>query len=144
MPRDRVEPPLESFNSDDDLWPFHIDARPAGYVYLVEWPGGVCKVGCTGRPARWRAFVNRGAIVRAIVRCPALKAIALEGAVHDWLAAANARLAFASKEESRPYLGPGGHGWLECYQEPAWMVAEVLRGEVERAYSRDEARVLAF
>jgi len=83
--------------------------------YVVGWPDGVVKVGCTDRGrARWGSFLNRGGVLLDI------SYFAIPAYAEVWLQEQLAKkypLAFDSKEESRPYLGGKG-GYSECYRIP--------------------------
>lgn len=104
------------FNSDAELAPFHLDAAPDAYAYLVVWEAGagsIVKAGITSRPARWRSFVRRGARVDTIVRSHPRLCLDIEAAALD--AAAVFHPAFGHKLDSLRYLGGNGEGWTECY-----------------------------
>ncbi|GAA2577731.1 hypothetical protein [Microbacterium binotii] len=131
MPRDQRL--YTTFPNDDALTPFHHSAAPDAYVYVVTWDQDddgreLVKVGYTHTPARWRRLVQRGGIVRLVVRAPWDVALALESHVHDALVLEPA--GFLTKEESIDYLGPGGSGWVECYRTSLSGVLSVIEGVI--------------
>lgn len=99
-------------------------------VYAVHWPAiNVVKVGTSERRMkRWRAFMNRGANLLALVD-------EIPGGVSDyWFEDAchlvmdeTFRRAFRSAAEAVPYLGGQGGGWCECYRVAGdLMASEIL------------------
>lgn len=83
--------------------------------YVVGWPDGVVKVGCTdhGR-ARWGGFLNRGGVMLDIGYFT--NHVHAEIWLREKLDGKYPR-AFSSKEEAKPYLGGKG-GYSECYRIP--------------------------
>lgn len=96
--------------------------------YVIGWPDGVVKVGCTdhGR-ARWGGFLNRGGVMLDISYFT--NHVHAEIWLREQLDAKYPR-AFNSKEESSPYLGGKG-GYSECYRVPLSDWPELL--ELARA-----------
>lgn len=118
-----------TFPNDDALRPFHHNAHPNAYVYVVAWNldgEEIVKVGFTQRPARWRRFVRRGAAVQIVIRAPFYIALALESFLHDALAREPA--GFRTKEEADLHLGPGSSGWVECYRTRSAAVLTLIEG----------------
>lgn len=87
-------------------------------MYVVGWPDGIVKVGCTanGR-TRWGKFLTRGAVLLDLAYFGGIDDMNAELWLQDQLEARYPR-AFKSKAESLPYLGDGC-GYLECYRIPA-------------------------
>lgn len=87
-------------------------------VYIVVWPERrIVKGGYTGG-ARWRTFVNRGAVLHQLTLFDNFRpALAYEA---DVLAALSVfgPLAFRDRYEAEPLLGAGGGGWCETYLLP--------------------------
>lgn len=122
----------ELYESDDDLYPFHVDRRPNAFTYLVGWNERgreVVKVGFAGRPARWRHFVSRGAKPLLVFEARSMVALDLESRMHDALVRAYP-LAFREKADAAHLLGPSCGGWRETYEAPHFIVKAFMRGEI--------------
>lgn len=88
-------------------------------VYLVHWPEiSVMKAGISTRK-RWRAFLQRGAVVVDLVEfddyfeASAFESVAVEGL------RTLGPYGFSSAEEAAPYLGGNGGGYRECFKIPS-------------------------
>ena len=88
--------------------------RDARYLYVVEWPIGIVKVGIASGSRRWLRFSALGASVVSVREVPASDIRAVEKRVHDLLAA-EFPAAFSTAAEASPWLGTNGTGWTECY-----------------------------
>jgi hypothetical protein len=87
-------------------------------MYVVGWPDGIVKVGYTSQGReRWGKFLARGGVMLDISYFAGIDAVHAEVWLQEHLAA-RYPLAFDSKEESKPYLGSNGCGYLECYRIP--------------------------
>lgn len=87
-------------------------------MYVVGWPDGIIKVGCTshGRQ-RWGGFLTRGGIMLDIGYYPGADSVYAEVWLQEQLEKTY-QPAFRSKEEAKPYLGNSGAGYLECFLVP--------------------------
>lgn len=87
-------------------------------TYVVGWQDGIIKVGCTshGRQ-RWGGFLTRGGTMLDLGYYAGADCVYAEVWLQERLAD-RYPLAFASKEEAKPYLGSNGAGYLECYRVP--------------------------
>ena len=107
---------VQTYDTDDDLWPFAASIRPQCYTYLVSWPGwprDVVKVGISERPARWRRFISTGARVDLIVRADTTTALEIEARTRDSLRGIGIP-AFNQRDEAADYL-PNGGGYTDCF-----------------------------
>lgn len=105
----------------------HPRALPKGQLdlYVVEWPRrDFVKVGVT-KNQRWRNFQSRGGQPLLVLRLPSMKALAIERYVHDTL---SGRLAcpFSLPRAAERYLGSGGGGYTECYEDDGGEVMPVV------------------
>jgi len=101
--------------------------------YLVGWEDGIVKVGSTshGRQ-RWGKFLNRGGTMLDLAYYADLSddlrgEMWLERQIRNQYPPA-----FQHKEQSLPYLGPSGGGYLECFAVPVedWpKIIELARTE---------------
>lgn len=90
-----------------------VQPRTASYVYVVIWPESrVIKAGITSREARWRTFLNRGAVLVGLF--PGY-GVSLERFLLRGLEVYTRR-AFSRWQESVPWLGAGGTGYSECFR----------------------------
>lgn len=87
-------------------------------TYVIGWPDGIVKVGCTslGRE-RWGRFLARGGSMLDLSFYVGADAVDAESWLEDRLSE-KYQPAFRSKEESKPYLGSSGSGYMECYRVP--------------------------
>lgn len=85
-------------------------------VYLVYWEQeGICKLGCSYVPDRWRRMVRDGAtLIHVEPFHDGSAAYEYEGICHDQMRS-RWPLAFASKDAALAFL-PAGGGYLECYR----------------------------
>lgn len=91
-------------------------ALKGNFVYVVQWPDGVLKVGYASARYRWRTFVCRGAeLVQLISFNSYADASSAESSAHEWMRERYNR-AFESREEAKVHLGGGGY--LDCYYIP--------------------------
>lgn len=117
MPRDsRLY--MTIYTDDTELRPYHRSFRPECFAYLVAWrSAGIVKVGETWSPRRWRHFLSTGAEIMLIARTDGMTALDIERVMYEHFTRTT-RLAFASREESEPYLRRAG-GHMECFMADA-------------------------
>ena len=96
-----------------------IEDRPAlkgDFVYTVQWPDGVTKIGYASARYRWRKFVCRGAELAQLVRFDSCQeALEYENRAQESLSH-NFPKAFKNRHEAKFHLGCDGGGWTECYR----------------------------
>jgi hypothetical protein len=112
-------------------------------VYVVAWPtDGIVKVGMTSHK-RYRAFLNRGAELLALVNAKTVtEACDLEDAVRRSIRPFMVGGAFVHKAEAVPYLGGRGGGYMECSRLGAsdLTMLRAMLGAMLRAYAEADAR----
>lgn len=105
----------------------HPRALPNGQLdlYVVHWPRReFVKVGMT-KNQRWRTFQSRGGQALLVLRLPSNKALMIERHVHETLSR-RLECPFWLEREAERYLGSGGGGYTECYQDDGSEVMPVV------------------
>lgn len=108
--------------------------KTAPMVYVVSWPQSkVVKVGFTAKQ-RYRHFVINGAELNVRYEFEdAHSAFEFETFGHDWLRVNSAGYAFETLDSSKPFMGPDGGGYAECFSADMATIDSLLEHMLEHA-----------